>query len=135
MEFTDAQRELLDGPYLAIIATIGPSGRPHTAPVWYVRDGDVLLMVTGRTSQKYRNLERDARASIVIDKRDRPYHALMIDCTAEVTSNDVDAVRVRTSARYLSPARAAAYVESRRGADAAVIRLIPDRVSEFVGET
>ena len=28
MEFTDAQRELLDGPYLAIIATIGPSGRP-----------------------------------------------------------------------------------------------------------
>lgn len=52
-----------------------------------------------------------------------------------MTSLDVDAARARTSVRYLPPERAAAYVESRRGADSAVIRLIPDRVSEFVGAT
>ncbi len=131
-EFTDEQQHLLDGAYLAVLATVGPDGRPHTAPMWYVRDGNSLLVLTGRRSQKNRNIERDPRVSIVIDDRSRPYRAIMIDCAAESVDLDVDQLRSQLSARYMNPNESAAYVDSRRGAHSIALRLIPQRISEYI---
>jgi len=56
MRFLDEERVLT-------CATIGPGGRPHLMPLWYVRDGTTLLAWTYGKSQKVRNLERDGRAT------------------------------------------------------------------------
>ena len=67
-------------------ATIGPSGRPHLVPLWYVPDGLELRGWTYAKSQKARNLERDARATIGIEDGTR-YHELrgvMLECDVEV---------------------------------------------------
>jgi PPOX class probable F420-dependent enzyme len=48
-------------------ATIGPNGRPHMMPLWYVPDGVELLSWTYAKSQKSKNLERDARATVGIE--------------------------------------------------------------------
>jgi PPOX class probable F420-dependent enzyme len=40
------------------LATAGPDGRPHVAPVWFVWDGRAIYFCTGRTTVKHRNLER-----------------------------------------------------------------------------
>lgn len=45
------------------LATIGPDGSPHVAPMMMgLRDGVLLFSLTGK--QKKRNLERDPRATV-----------------------------------------------------------------------
>lgn len=131
MEFTETQLKLLDEGHLAVLATIGPTGAPHSAPMWYLRLDNSLLMLTGRTSQKARNLERDPRASITIDDRNRPYRALMLECTAVPADLDIQEVRPRIARRYLSEDEAMAYVESRRGADSVAFVFTPSRISQY----
>jgi hypothetical protein len=59
-------------------ATVGPRGWPHLMPLWYVpRDapedapGPRLWSWTYAASQKVRNLERDARASVQVEAGER----------------------------------------------------------------
>jgi PPOX class probable F420-dependent enzyme len=57
----------LHGQRTLICATIGRDGAPHVMPLWYVvRDGE-LWSWTYAASQKVRNLERDPRATLVVE--------------------------------------------------------------------
>ena len=50
-----------------ICATIDRDGAPHLMPLWYlVREGE-LWAWTYAASQKVRNLERDARATLAVE--------------------------------------------------------------------
>jgi PPOX class probable F420-dependent enzyme len=63
-------------------ATVGPQGRPHLVPLWYVADGSELRGWTYAASQKAKNLERDPRATLSIDDGVQ-YHELrgvMMEC-------------------------------------------------------
>ena len=67
-------------------ATLGPSGRPHMTPLWYVPDGLELSAWTYAKSQKARNLERDPRATLGIEDGVQ-YHELrgvMFECDVEL---------------------------------------------------
>jgi PPOX class probable F420-dependent enzyme len=67
-------------------ATVGPHGRPHMVPLWYVTDGTALLGWTYAKSQKSRNLERDPRATIGIEDGVQ-YHELRgvtFECDVEL---------------------------------------------------
>jgi PPOX class probable F420-dependent enzyme len=48
-------------------ATVGPNGRPHLVPLWYVPEGTELISWTYAKSQKAKNLERDPRATVGIE--------------------------------------------------------------------
>jgi general stress protein 26 len=48
-------------------ATIGPDGRPHMMPLWFVPEGVELISWTYAKSQKAKNLERDPRATVGIE--------------------------------------------------------------------
>ena len=63
-------------------ATIGPNGRPHMMPLWFVPDEVELLSWTYAKSQKSKNLERDPRATVGIETGVQ-YHELrgvMFEC-------------------------------------------------------
>jgi general stress protein 26 len=63
----DEQRELLDTERVAIVTSNGVKGWPHSMPMWFtVRDG-VLWVWTYAKSQKVRNLERDPKATVLIE--------------------------------------------------------------------
>jgi PPOX class probable F420-dependent enzyme len=67
-------------------ATVGPHGRPHLVPLWYVPDGTELRGWTYAKSQKARNLERDPRATLQVEDGVQ-YHELrgaMLECDVEV---------------------------------------------------
>jgi PPOX class probable F420-dependent enzyme len=68
----DEIRRLLDGRHYAVLATINPDGGPQTSAMWVGREGDDVLMSTVVGRRKYRNLERDARASVTILDSDDP---------------------------------------------------------------
>jgi len=65
---TDAEvAAFLDEQRTLTCATIGPSGWPHLAPLWFVvRDGQIWAWTYGK-SQKVRNLERDPRATLQVE--------------------------------------------------------------------
>ena len=57
----------LESERVLTVATIGRDGWPHLMPLWYVvRDGR-LWSWTYAKSQKVRNLERDARATLQVE--------------------------------------------------------------------
>lgn len=52
---------------LATVSSNGVRGWPHSMPLWYVpRDGEVWVWTFGK-SQKVKNLERDNRATVLIE--------------------------------------------------------------------
>lgn len=126
--FTSEQLAFLRQRRLAVLATVGPEGEPHAVPMWYALDGDDIMMVTARNSQKHLNLERDKRATVVVDHRVRPYFALMVDCAAEFLDGEVDLARSKIAARYLDEPELSTYLDSRKGRDSVLVRLHPQSV-------
>jgi PPOX class probable F420-dependent enzyme len=65
-------RRLIEGANFAHLATLLPSGAPHSAPMWVgLEDGHIAVM-TSPNSRKARNLERDPRVALSITDHDRP---------------------------------------------------------------
>ena len=63
----DEQRELIERERVAVVSSIGPRGWPHSMPLWYVpRDGEIWTWTFAK-SQKVKNLERDPRATLLIE--------------------------------------------------------------------
>lgn len=76
----------LDEELVMTCATIGPNGRPHLMPLWFTRSGPVLRGWTFAKSQKAKNLERDARATLQIEAGTE-YHELrgaMLECDVRI---------------------------------------------------
>jgi hypothetical protein len=74
---------LLDEERVVTCATNGPRGFPHLMPLWYVvRDGRIWAWTFAK-SQKVRNLERDARATLQVETGQDRYDQLrgvMLEC-------------------------------------------------------
>jgi PPOX class probable F420-dependent enzyme len=63
----DEQRELIDRERIVVVSSLGPRGWPHVMPLWYVpRDGEIWIWTYAK-SQKAKNLERDPRATLLIE--------------------------------------------------------------------
>jgi PPOX class probable F420-dependent enzyme len=61
------QDELLDSERVVIVSSLGPRGWPHSMPMWFVvRDGEIWVWTYAK-SQKVRNLERDPRATLLVE--------------------------------------------------------------------
>ncbi|HEX7856164.1 MAG TPA: pyridoxamine 5'-phosphate oxidase family protein [Sphingobium sp.] len=69
-------RQYLEGQRRIIVVTNGPDGMPHPVPMNYGLDAEGCIIVTAfRKSQKIVNLERDPRASLLVESGET-YHEL-----------------------------------------------------------
>jgi PPOX class probable F420-dependent enzyme len=79
-------RQLLDEERVAVVSSLGPRGWPHSMPMWFVtREGEVWVWTYAK-SQKVRNLERDPRATVLVETG-REYaelRGLMVEAEAEL---------------------------------------------------
>jgi PPOX class probable F420-dependent enzyme len=83
---SDEVASLLEEQRTITLATIGPDGLPHLAAMWFVPDGDDLLLWTYATSQKARNVARDPRASVLAETGTAydELRGVCLDCAVEV---------------------------------------------------
>jgi PPOX class probable F420-dependent enzyme len=82
----DEQRELLEAERVVVVASLGRRGWPHLMPLWYVlRDGEVWIYTYAK-SQKVRNLERDHRATLIVETGHEysELRGVMIEAEAEI---------------------------------------------------
>jgi nitroimidazol reductase NimA-like FMN-containing flavoprotein (pyridoxamine 5'-phosphate oxidase superfamily) len=88
-------------------ATIGPRGWPHLMPLWYVLRGQRVWAWTYAASQKVRNLERDARATLQVEAGEQyqELRGVMFECEV-VVHRDIETVATlgqEIFRRYASP--------------------------------
>jgi PPOX class probable F420-dependent enzyme len=82
----DELAQLLEGERVAIVSSLGPRGWPHSMPLWFVaREGEVWIWTYAK-SQKVRNLERDPRATVLIETGHEygELRGAMIEAEAEI---------------------------------------------------
>jgi Pyridoxamine 5'-phosphate oxidase len=128
----------------ATCATVGPRGWPHLMPLWYVlRDhcasepGPRIWAWTYAASQKVRNLERDARATVQVEAGESyaELRGAMFECDV-VIHRDVDRVAplgAEILLRNSVPRGAEIPIELSPEAQAAVAGQAPKRVGlEFI---
>ncbi|HEX2104676.1 MAG TPA: pyridoxamine 5'-phosphate oxidase family protein [Solirubrobacteraceae bacterium] len=93
-------RDFLDEERTVVCATNGRGGWPHLMPLWYVvrptgpDGGDELWAWTFAKSQKVRNIERDARATLEVEAGEAyaELRGVMLECDV-VVHRDVERIR------------------------------------------
>jgi PPOX class probable F420-dependent enzyme len=86
-------QELLANQRVVVVASFGSNGWPHLMPLWYViREGEVWIYTYAK-SQKVRNLERDPRATLLIETGHEYFElrGAMLEVEAEI-HRDFDTV-------------------------------------------
>ncbi|HZA80821.1 MAG TPA: PPOX class F420-dependent oxidoreductase [Actinomycetes bacterium] len=101
--FTEAELAYLQGERrLAHLATVGPDGIPHVAPVgmWRLDPATGVVEVTGHdfaATKKFRDVARTGRAAIVIDDVLPPFRPRGVEIRgqAQAISDPEPAIRIR----------------------------------------
>jgi PPOX class probable F420-dependent enzyme len=57
----------LEGERTCRVATVGRDGAPHNVPLWFVWDGRSLWLNSVVKSQRWTDVARDPRVSVVVD--------------------------------------------------------------------
>jgi PPOX class probable F420-dependent enzyme len=87
------QEELIERERIVVVSSLGPRGWPHSMPLWYVpRDGDIWIWTYAK-SQKVRNLDRDPRATLLIETGEEygELRGIQIEAEAEIV-RDLDLI-------------------------------------------
>ncbi|MEO6888364.1 MAG: PPOX class F420-dependent oxidoreductase [Ktedonobacteraceae bacterium] len=92
-------RAYLEERRFTVLATINHDGSPQLTTMWYLLDGDEILMNTKVGRAKERNLRRDPRVSICVEDG---YHYLTISGSVQLIDDQETAQRdiYRLAARY-----------------------------------
>jgi PPOX class probable F420-dependent enzyme len=119
----DSHRDLLNAP-VAVLGTIGSSGRPQLSGTWFIADGDTVKMSLNTTRQKVKNLQANPKASVLIFDEKSPYRYLELRGDVEITPDDDYAFADQVGAKYNADLR----TRDKPGDTRVVISLQPKRV-------
>lgn len=100
MQLPDHVQTFLEKPNLAVIATVSPTGRPQATPIWFMLDGDKVVVNTAKGRVKLRNLSANPRVALTVYDRDDPYrhvqiHGKVVKFDAENGARDIDRLSMR----------------------------------------
>jgi PPOX class probable F420-dependent enzyme len=109
-ELNPAQRRFLEEKRFAVVGTRNPDGSPHLAVMWYLLDGDDIVVNSAQGRIKDRNLAADPRMSVLVEDG---YRWIRIDGRAKI---EHDQKIAQPDIRRL----AARYYEDERRVDEAV---------------
>lgn len=128
-------RELLAARLIANLATVNPNGTVHLVPLWFIWRSPHILLPTNHATRKIRNLERDPRATIMIDDSRGGFDLRGLTLLGEATidrGSDTAATNRRIHLKYLTEeGRQLAAVDRYLATDDVTIRFLPRRVSNW----
>jgi PPOX class probable F420-dependent enzyme len=94
--------DLLDAS-VAVLATIGPDGRPQVSGVWFLNDDGVVKLSLNTTRQKVKNLSANPAVTVFIHDPANPARYLEIRGDAALDPDDEYAFADRLAAKYGNP--------------------------------
>ena len=125
MPLDDDVRELATGQNFAALTTLLPDGTPQTHVMWVDADDEHVLINTEVHRAKFRNLERDPRATVTIWDREDPYRFVEVRgrVVETVTGPEALAHIEACSQRYFGRPYPGP-IQSER----VIVRIAPDRI-------
>ncbi len=139
MSIKEIKRFLKQGTFTGKLATVKEDGSPHVVPIWFVlqddgsrkgKIGDILL-TTGNTSIKARNIQRDNRVSISVDDQPPPFSFVAVHGTAKIQNpNNSELLRWATkiAERYMGKDKAKEYGKLNSSEGAVLVRIKPRKI-------
>lgn len=117
------------------LATVRPDGRAHLAPVWFVLDGDELVLTTGAATVKGRNLRRDPRVSVLVDDETPPFAYVLVEGVASVSDDLAEMLgwATRIGGRYMGRDRAEAFGRRNAVPGELLVRVTPTKMLARTG--
>jgi PPOX class probable F420-dependent enzyme len=112
--------------HLARIATVRADGSPSVVPVWFIFEGDKVLITPRKHSAFLANLQREPRVAITIDEDQGRYRKVLFEGKAEVlyeVGQDRlwDDVYRRIACRYIDESSADYYLTETKDQPRALI--------------
>ena len=96
-------------PHVAHLVSIRPDGRPHVAPVWYLRDGGRVWVMTGSGTAKARNIANNPAVSLSVAAAGRPYWYIVLEGKASLTTDNLGSIVQDICTRYDGQVRGAEF--------------------------
>lgn len=95
----DEVRAYLGEQKVINVASIGPNGRPHLAPLWYFPHGDGVATWTYGTSQKAKNLRRLPEATVLVEDGDsyEKLRGVSFEADVEIVEDTAEITRIGTA--------------------------------------
>ena len=101
---TEDLRAFLDANTVGVFATTAVDGRPRQSLVYYVRDGDGLLVSTLTDRLKARDVRRSGWASVSVMGHEPPYPSATLSGPAEILTEDIGAATAAIMQRIANTA-------------------------------
>lgn len=125
------EAELLEEARVAHLGTVGPHGAPHLVPVCFALvDGRLCIAIDEKPKRggelaRIRNLRRDPRATLLVDRYDEDWTRLAwvrLDCRATIIAAGSDSAAALAALRRRYPQYRTMDLESRPLLELAVER-------------
>jgi PPOX class probable F420-dependent enzyme len=98
----DSVRPFLDEQVIGVLATRSADGRVHQSAVYFVRDGEELLISTEARRLKARDVQETGWASICVMGHERPFPSVTISGRAEIRRVGIGAPTAKIAQRMLA---------------------------------
>src|SRR5690348_10654144 len=69
------------------LASVRPDGRPHLVPVWFLWEGETILLFSKPENQKGRNLRQNPAVTVALDATDQGDDVTVLEGTAVILDN------------------------------------------------
>ncbi|MFI1509493.1 PPOX class F420-dependent oxidoreductase [Streptomyces sp. NPDC020597] len=117
------------------LSTVRADGSPHVTPVWFLLDGDDIVLTTEKDGVKGRNLVRDGRFALCVDDDRPPYAFVVLQGRAETSQNPAKTLRWGglLGARYMGEDRSREYAARNGGPGNLLVRGHIHKVIAFDG--
>ncbi|KOU23505.1 hypothetical protein ADK52_17330 [Streptomyces sp. WM6372] len=96
----ESARRWIDDRAFAVLGIARLDGPPHLSVVWCATDGDDIVVSTLRERLKYRLLEQDSRATLLVYPRENPNSYVSVEGTVAFQEKGADDLIQRLSMRY-----------------------------------
>ncbi|HEY2215144.1 MAG TPA: PPOX class F420-dependent oxidoreductase [Acidimicrobiales bacterium] len=98
-EIPSTHHDLLDSA-TAILATVGPDGRPQLSAVWFLKDGEAVKISLNSTRQKLKNLRANPAVTFFILDPNAATRYLEVRGDAEIDDDQGYVFADRVGAKY-----------------------------------
>jgi general stress protein 26 len=121
-------RAVLAQSEIVRLTTVQSDGYPHTVPVWFMLDGDDLIVFSGSEAQKVKNVQQNNKGNISFggDPAGSPCYTILGDIEIE---DDLDhALTARITYHYEKPKKAEEFLTEWKDDPHVILRLKPKRI-------
>ncbi len=121
---------LLEKQLIARMTTIGPDGYPHTVPVWFMRDGDDIVIISVRDTHKVAHIARNPKGAVVIGGQPGDGGGYLFKGDFSIEEDPGDVWVKKLIYRYETGDQAEKDVRDWADLDIILIRLKPKKISK-----